>query len=92
MPLSVDPTRRVEDYGTLREGNTAEVIYRHTWTGTEHRHTGEIAEVVGPRHDRSYVVEPVSEEITMITIHSRHGSAGTVDGEPIHEMAVAAVE
>lgn len=89
MPLSVDPVRRIQDYGTLEEGNTVDVIYRHTWTGSQQRCTGVVVEIMGPDHDRSYIVEPINTDITTLTLHARRGSAGTVDGESVHEMAVA---
>ena len=89
MSLSVDPTRRIQDYEVLEEGKTVEVIYRHTWTGSQRRCTGVIVDIMGPRHDRSYSIEPMSAELTSITLHARHGSAGTVDGESVHEMAIA---
>lgn len=89
MSLSVDPTRRVQNYETLEEGDPVEVIYRRTWTGSQNRCKGVIVDIMGPRHDRSYIIEPMSVEITAVTLHARHGSTGTVDGESVHEMAVA---
>lgn len=89
MSLSVDPTRRVQNYETLEEGDSVEVIYRRTWNSSQQRSTGVIVDIMGPRHDRSYIIEPLTAEITAITLHARHGSVGTVDGESAHEMAVA---
>ena len=92
MVVSVDPTRRIQDHDELEEGKDVVVIYQHSWQSDTDRCHGTITGVLGPEHDRSFVIEPTDAELSSITLHSRASSGGTVDGESVHDIATVEPE
>ena len=89
MVVSLNPTRRIRDLDTLEEGQAVEIVYQKSWDGGDTRCHGTVEEIMGPEHDQSYVIDPDDSSLTAVTVHARNSSAGTVDGESVHDIALA---
>ena len=88
MVVSIDHTRRIENYDELEEGQEIVIAYQRTWTSKTDRCHGTIKGILGPNHDQSYVIEPTDGDISAITLCSKANSVGTIDGNSVHDIAI----